>query len=129
MPVSLPDDRKHHQMPDGRRVVLEGLTGNHYQMTGSTNESPLASSCWDVGQSARCWNGSRCLELSPLWCSYGLQVVKFFYLMGSNFLTTGQIFLPPHQTPQNAPKWPYKANLHHLAYTSKKPFQFLFFFL
>ena len=97
-----------------RRVVLEGR---------KVCRSVTASSCWDVGTVAVKISGR----------SAGGQIfwpdgVKFFY-QWSNFLTGSQIFLPPHQTPQNALKWPYKANLHHFIYTSRKPVKFLFFFL
>ena len=93
-----------------RRVVLEGR---------KVCRSVTASSCWDVGTVAVKISGR----------SAGGQIfwpdgVKFFY-QWSNFLTGSQIFLPPHQTPQNALKWPYKANLHHFIYTSRKPFHFL----
>ena len=97
-------------MQDGRRDAK--------RLPWCVGRPVTASSCPDVG------TVFQMLEAVTVWCSVCLQVVKFFY-QWSNFLTGSQIFWPLHKTPPNALKWPYKANLHHLAYTSRKPFHFL----
>ena len=77
-----PDDSKCQQTPDGRRVVLEGLTVNHYQMTGSTNESLLASSCQDAVDGLP--DGGtvpRCFEAVTVEMLDGLSVFSFIYFL------------------------------------------------
>ena len=105
--------RKCHKIPDGCRVVLEGLS-----LLPAVQMLERFTYVW----SCHCLMVCRSFLLYIFFYIY--YWVKFFY-QWSKFLTGSQIFLPPNKTPPIALKWPYKANFTHFIYTSKKPVKFL----